>query len=76
MRTTLPSGTPVEVARPANGTTPSRGLVVAPDIMGLRPLFDELAARLAREHGWAVAAVEPFPGDEDLPLEKRVAAVG
>jgi carboxymethylenebutenolidase len=76
MRTTLPSGTPVEVARPANGTTPSRGLVVAPDIMGLRPLFDELAARLAREHGWAVAAVEPFPGDEDLPLEARVAAVG
>jgi carboxymethylenebutenolidase len=76
MRTTLPSGTPVEVARPASGTTPSRGLVVAPDIMGLRSLFDELAARLAREHGWAVAAVEPFPGDEDLPLEKRVAAVG
>jgi carboxymethylenebutenolidase len=76
MRTTLPSGTPVEVARPARGTTPSRGLVVAPDIMGLRPLFDELAARLAREHGWAVAAVEPFPGDADLPVDKRVAAVG
>jgi dienelactone hydrolase len=73
MRSTLRSGTPVEVARP--GGTPSLGLVIAPDIMGLRPLFDDLAARLADEHGWAVAAVEPFPGRESLPLEERMAAV-
>lgn len=70
MRTTLPSGTPVEVARPAG--EPSMGLVISPDIMGLRPLFDEMAARLANEHGWAVAAVEPFPGREDLALEARM----
>lgn len=67
MRETLPSGTPVEVARPHGDA--SMGLVLAPDIMGLRPLFDELAARLASEHGWAVAAVEPFPGREDLDLQ-------
>lgn len=72
MRTTLPSGTPVEVARPAG--EPALGLVIAPDIMGLRPLFDDLAARLAAEHGWAVAAVEPFPGRESMPLEERMQA--
>ncbi|MGQ0521671.1 MAG: dienelactone hydrolase family protein [Actinomycetota bacterium] len=71
-RVTLPSGTPAEVALPSG--TPTRGLVLAPDIMGLRPLFDDLCARLAGDHGWAVCAVEPFPGREDLPREER--AVG
>lgn len=70
MRDTLPSGTPVEVARPA-AAAPARGLVVAPDIMGLRPLFDDLCRRLADDHGWAACAVEPFPGREHLPREKR-----
>ncbi|MFP5376668.1 MAG: dienelactone hydrolase family protein [Acidimicrobiia bacterium] len=69
MRVTLPSGTPAEVATP--GAAPARGVVVAPDIMGLRPLFDDLCARLAADHGWAVCAVEPFPGREDLPREER-----
>ncbi|MGH9281483.1 MAG: dienelactone hydrolase family protein [Acidimicrobiales bacterium] len=71
-RITLPSGTPAEVARPEG--PPARGLVVAPDIMGLRPLFDDLCARLAADHGWAVCAPEPFPGREYLPREER--AVG
>ena len=74
MRTELPSGTPVEVARPAGEAT--AGLVVAPDIGGLRPVFDELVARLAAEQGWAVAAPEPFPGRESMPLEERLNAVG
>lgn len=65
----LPSGTPAELVRPPG--PPSRGLVVAPDIMGLRPLFDDLCARLAAEHGWAVCAPEPFPGREHLPIDKR-----
>ncbi|HEX9968737.1 MAG TPA: dienelactone hydrolase family protein [Acidimicrobiales bacterium] len=69
MRSALPSGTPIEVVRP---DTPARGLVLGPDIMGLRPLFDDLCARLAAEHGWAVVAVEPFPGQEDLPLDVRL----
>ena len=72
MRITLPSGTPAELAPPPESGAPTRGVVVIPDIMGLRPLFDELTASLARAHGWAVCAIEPFPGQEDLPLEERL----
>jgi carboxymethylenebutenolidase len=35
------------------------GVVVHPDLMGVRPLFDDLCRRLAT-HGFAVAAPEPF----------------
>lgn len=74
MRITLASGTPAELARPEN--EPRRGLVVFPDIGGLRPLFDDLVARLARENDWAVCAVELWPG-RDLPtLQDRLAAGG
>ena len=76
MRQTLPSGRPVEVARPSDGRPATRGLVLVPDIGGLRPLFDDHAARLADEQGWAVAAVEPWAGREDLPLEVRMESVG
>ena len=76
MRTALPSGTPVEVARPGDGRAPTQGLVLIPDIGGLRPLFDDHVARLADEQGWAVAAVEPWPGREDLSLEVRLESVG
>lgn len=69
MRATLGSGTAIEVVVPA---APTRGLVLVPDIMGMRPLFDEHVARLAAEHSWAVAAVEPYPGQEDLPLDQRL----
>lgn len=69
MRETLPSGTPMEVVVPDAAV---RALVLAPDIMGLRPLFDEHVARLAKEQNWAVAAVEPYPGREDLPLDQRL----
>jgi carboxymethylenebutenolidase len=68
-RVTLPSGTPAEVVRPAG--EPTRGVVIAPDVMGLRPLYDDLCARLAAEHQWAVAAPEPFPGREHLGLDER-----
>lgn len=68
-RVTLPSGTAAELVRPTG--PPTRGLVLAPDIMGLRPLFDDLCARLAAEHGWAVCAPEPFPGREHLALGER-----
>jgi carboxymethylenebutenolidase len=75
MRTTLPLGTPVEIAR---CEAPARmGLVVAPDIFGLRPLYDDLVARLAVEWRMDVAAVEPFPGFDLGPdVEPRFAAVG
>jgi dienelactone hydrolase len=73
MRIELASGTPAELARPAGGG--SRGLVVATDIMGLRPLFEELCARLAAQEGWVVCAPEPFPGRQALSVEERLAAM-
>jgi carboxymethylenebutenolidase len=72
MRIELSTGTPAELAVPA---APRRGVVLAPDIMGLRPLFDDLCARLAAEHGWAVLAPEPFPGRTATPIEERLELV-
>lgn len=78
MRVTLPSGTPAELAEPTleGGGDPAAGLVIAPDIFGLRPLFDDMAARLAAEQGWRVVAVEPFAGRDLGPdVEPRRAAL-
>lgn len=72
MRTNLPTGTSAEIASSEN---PGRGVVIVPDIMGLRPLFDDMVARLADEYGWAVVAVEPFPGRESMSLEDRMASM-
>jgi len=69
MRIALPSGTPAEIARVEDA---AMGLVICPDIGGLRPLFDDHVARLSGENGWTVCAVEPFPGDESMPLEQRL----
>ncbi len=72
MRIELPSGTPAELILPDGPA--GRALVLAPDVMGLRPLFDDLASRLAAEQGWAVCAVEPFPGPlGGLALPDRLA---
>lgn len=72
MRIDLPSGTTAELTVP---DAPRRGLVLAPDIMGLRPLFDDLCARLAAEQAWAVCAPEPFPNHADAPIEERLELV-
>ncbi len=75
MRITLPSGTAAEIVRVNN---PTMGLVITPDIFGLRPLFDDHVARLAKEWSMSVIAVEPFPGQETelgTDVEKRFAAV-
>ena len=48
---------PITHARPEG--MPKAGIVVHPDIFGCRPLFDDMARRLA-SHGFAVAVVEPF----------------
>lgn len=75
MRITLPSGTAAEIAHPATGEARG-GLVVAPDIFSLRPLYDDLVARLATEWQMVVCAVEPFPGRTLGPeIEPRFAAV-
>jgi len=47
---------------------------VIPDVMGMRPLFDGLVARLAAEWGLSVAAFEIYPGREDLDVAARLAA--
>ena len=76
MRTTLPSGRAVALATPADGRTPTRGLVLLPDIMDLRPLFDGHRQRLADEQGWAVANVELWHGHQELDLGARMESVG
>jgi dienelactone hydrolase len=65
-------------AADATGTAdaPARGLVILPDIMGLRPLFDDHAQRLADAIGGPVCAVEPWPGRESLTFEERLGSVG
>lgn len=69
MRITLPSGTPAEIERVVGAT---RGLVVFPDIFGLRPLFDDIVKRFATEWGFTTIAIEPFPGiDPATPVEQR-----
>ena len=64
MRITLPSGTPAELARPDGDAT--RGLVLIPDIGSLRPLLDEMGARLAADNGWVVCAFDLWGGRDDL----------
>jgi carboxymethylenebutenolidase len=73
MRITLPSGTPAELVEVEGA---DRGLVVIPDIGGLRPLFDDHVRMLAERTGWSVCAFEPWPGREHLELEERLASVG
>jgi carboxymethylenebutenolidase len=52
-------GTRVDAVHARPDGFPRSGLVLHPDIMGLRPLFDDLSRRLAT-HGFAVCAPEPF----------------
>ncbi len=63
MQLDLPSGTRASVAA---AEEPDRGLVVVPDVWGLRPLFDDLCHTLSARTGWTVVSFEPFPG-RDLP---------
>jgi len=77
MRITLPSGTEAEIAEPMDtDDTSTMGLVIAPDIFGLRLLFDDMVSRLASVWSMTVCAVEPFPGlDLGDDVEPRFAAV-
>ena len=72
MRETLESGTSMELVDMDGADT---GLILIPDIWGMRPLFDDLAQRLAREWNVAVAVVEPFPTPPGDSMEERFAAV-
>ena len=74
MRITLPSGTPAEID--LSVANPVMGLVIMPDIFGMRPLFDDLVAQLAREWNMAVIAIEPFPNQTlSADIAERMACV-
>ena len=56
---------------------PHAGVVLHPDMGGLRPMFDDMARRIAT-YGLAVCAVEPFaavPEDERVTIEQRIGHV-
>lgn len=61
----------MEIARPTSAE-PTAGLVVIPDIMSLRPLFDDMCQQLADDNGWVVASADLWPGYDDPPLEWRI----
>jgi carboxymethylenebutenolidase len=69
MHIELPTGTNAALALPDG--KPLRGLVLSPDIEGLRPLFSDMAERLAADHQWAVCVPEPYPGREQLSVDDR-----
>ena len=62
----LPSGT---AAYAALADSAERGLVIVPDIWGLRPLFAEMCHDLSARTGWSVVAFEPFPGRDLAPAD-------
>ena len=72
MRIELSTGTAAELVRVEGA---DRGLVLIPDLMGLRPLFDDHVARIAAEQGWTVCAPQVFPGREHLVADERMDAV-
>ena len=65
-----PDGTGVDAIHARPDGMPVGGLVVHTDVMGVRPLFDDLCRRLAT-HGFAVCAPEPFAR---APVEVRADA--
>src|SRR5262245_56067523 len=65
---------PIIRARPDG--VPRAGVVLHPDIMGLRPLFEDMSRRIAT-YGFAVVAIEPYAhiGEEHRgDVERRMAA--
>ena len=66
----LPSGT---TAVSCVNEDAERALVIIPDIMGLRPLFEEHTLRLARENNWSVCCYEIYADNPHYELEERFA---
>jgi carboxymethylenebutenolidase len=63
-------GTPVDAIHARTVAQPEAGLVVHPDMLGVRDLFEDLCHRLAT-HGFAVVCAEPFAR---FPREVREAS--
>src|SRR5664279_4727410 len=69
---TTPDGTAdCYFARPASGTAP--GVLIWPDIFGLRPAFRQMGKRLA-ESGYSVLVVNPFYRVKKAPTAEAGAA--
>src|SRR5579883_2682033 len=69
---TTPDGTAdCYFAHPASGTAP--GVLVWPDIFGLRPAFRQMGKRLA-ESGYSVLVVNPFYRTKKAPTAEQGAA--
>ena len=66
----LPSGT---AAVSCVNEDAERALIIIPDIMGLRPLFEEHTLRLARENNWSVCCYEIYADNPHYELEERFA---
>ena len=66
MDTVLESGTPAHVVT-TDGA--DRGLVIVPDIWGLRGLFTQMCHDLAARTGWSVGAFDPFGGASLPPAD-------
>ena len=56
---------------PASGTAP--GVLIWPDIFGLRPAFRQMGKRLA-ESGYSVLVVNPFYRAKKAPTARKPAA--
>ncbi len=76
--TLVVDGTEVAAFHARPDGMPRAGLVLHPDVGGLRPLFEDMARRLAT-HGLAVCTFEPFAAasaEARSSVEARLAAVG
>ncbi len=65
-------GEPVDAIHARPTGMPTTGIVLHPDIMGIRPLFDDVCRRLAT-HGFAVCSPEPFPYLEGAEAQDAMA---
>ena len=73
MQITLPSGTNAVIEKPISKQN-KLGLVVIPDVMGLRPLFYDMVKHLATEWDVTVCSFELYPGLEHFGVEERLGA--
>ena len=73
MQITLPSGTNAVIEKPISKQN-KLGLIVIPDVMGLRPLFYDMVKHLATEWDVTVCSFELYPGLEHFGAEERLGA--
>src|SRR6185503_1345367 len=76
-RTLVVDGIEVPAVHARPDGMPRAGLVLHPDVGGLRPLFDDMVRRIAT-HGIAVCAIEPFASQSEevrASVENRLNAV-